>query len=219
VAGVSRDDPLRRIALPLDNADLGALHAFLRESSWYVRPRTPGRLEPGSLAGRGLTIPQRDAQQVLRQVARLVADIPRDSSPDVVWQAGGSELWVDTGSLRLACAPGLVTIAVTVACDQAERTSIPVAFGTGSTDVSAGLVMSALTELAGPRVITDHWSEAITAFAWETLLEAARRLCANLGSDARGKALVPGSIASGRGVLIVQPVSRHERIALDEFVR
>ncbi|HHU10692.1 MAG TPA: hypothetical protein GXZ60_11860, partial [Intrasporangiaceae bacterium] len=58
-----------------------------------------------------------------------------------------------------------------------------------------------------PEVIVARWGEALTAFAWESLVETSRRLCELLDTDSRGRRLVPGGIASGSGVLIVQPMS------------
>lgn len=66
--------------------------------------------------------------------------------------------------------------------------------------------MSALTHLPGPEVIVARWGEALTAFAWESLVETSRRLCELLDTDSRGRRLVPGGIASGSGVLIVHVV-------------
>ena len=74
--------------------------------------------------------------------------------------------------------------------------------------------MSTLTHVDGPQIISERWSDAITAFAWEALLELARRLCNNLGRDAAGLPLIPGAIASARDALLIQPMSRHDLSAL-----
>jgi len=199
----------------VDNADLTGLKALLSRADWFTVLRNAGRLEPGELPNRMLTIPRRDAQLALREIVRLVADLPTGTSSIVVWQQDGSELWVDTGTVALACREGLVTISVTVSCDQiAEPVTIAVPIAVGTKDAPSGLVMSTLTHVDGPQIISERWSDAITAFAWEALLELARRLCNNLGRDAAGLPLIPGAIASARDALLIQPMSRHDLSAL-----
>ena len=51
-------------------------------------------------------------------------------------------------------------------------------------------------------------ADAITAFAWESLVELARRTCAQFGRDTQSRALIPGGIAAAEGVLLIQPMSR-----------
>ena len=198
----------RQVGVTFDSADLSLLRRAVEDVPWIeVMGPTTG-LNTGELTEQPLTIPQADAQTALRGVVRLVADLPRDSNPFVVWQDRGSELWVDTGSTTLACKVGVVTIGVPVRCDQHPTTTrIEVPFGVGTQERPAGLIMSALTHLTGPEVIVARWGEAITAFAWESLVETARRLCELLDTDSRGRRLVPGGIASGSGVLIIQPMS------------
>ncbi len=199
----------------VDNADLTGLKALLSRADWFTVLRNAGRLEPGELPNRLLTIPGRDAQIALREIVRLVADLPTGTSSIVVWQQDGSELWVDTGTIALACREGLVTISVTVSCDQiAKPVTIAVPIAVGTKDAPSGLVMSTLTHVDAPQIINERWSDAITAFAWEALLELARRLCNNLGRDAAGLPLIPGAIASARDALLIQPMSRHDLSAL-----
>lgn len=196
--------------LALDNADLTPLVTLIQTAPWIATVGRPSRLEPGALTDKPLVIPQTQAQTALRGVVRLVADLPKDTTPVVVWQHRGSELEVDTAATTIACKVGIVTIGVTVRCDQlAERTSIEVPFGVGTQDRLTGLVMSSLTRLSGPSVVVELWSEALTAFAWECLVETARRLCELLGTDRGGRHLLPGSIGAGSRVLIVQPMAAH----------
>ena len=101
------------VSFLVDNADLTGLKALLSRADWFTVLRNAGRLEPGELPNRMLTIPSRDAQLALREIVRLVADLPTGTSSIVVWQQDGSELWVDTGTVALACREGLVTISVT----------------------------------------------------------------------------------------------------------
>ena len=107
---------------------------------------------------------------------RFVADIPADTSLDLVWQHDGSELWVDAGSIELVCGAGLLTVGLTVACDELHRSvRVTVPFAVGGADASRGLLMAAMNRVDAPALVADRWSDAITAFCWESLLELARR--------------------------------------------
>ena len=194
---------------PVDGADLPTLTRIITNAPWFTKGR-PGVLVPGALTREPLAIPERDAQRLLRDVVRLVADLPIGASPNVVWQLGDSELEVDSSATTISCAEGLVTINVFVNCDQLEKLtpiSVPIAVGTAK--APTGLVMSSLTKLRGPEVVTRTWSDAIVAFAWESLVEVSRRVTGELQRDKRSKSLVPGGIAASKGVLIIQPMARH----------
>lgn len=196
--------------LALDNADLSPLIDLVKTAPWIRPVGRPDRLDAGELTDQPLVIPQPEAQTALRGVVRLVADLPKDTTPVVVWQHRGSELEVDTEATTIACKVGIVTIGVTVRCDQLpEPTTIEVPFGVGAQDRLTGLVMSSLTRLRGPSVVVDRWSDALTAFAWESLIETTRRLCELLGTDAAGRHLLPAAVGSGSKVLIIQPMSPH----------
>lgn len=200
-------------SLPLttpDNAVLGRFASVLDKAAWFT---TLQRAVPaGTTTKELLTVPAKDAQRLLREVVRLVADLPTGTTPVVVWQQGAAELEVDTASVRIRCEEGLVTLGVSVSCDQLEApTVIEVPLAVGTADAPAGLVMSTLNRLQGPDVVTSAWSDAITAFAWEALLELARRICSAHGKDRAGRALVPAGVASARGSLLIQPMARAER--------
>jgi hypothetical protein len=129
----------------------------------------------------------------------------------VVWEQDGSELWVDISTTTLTCIPGVIRVAVKVGCDQLpEPAVITVPFGVGTPEAPTGLVMSSLSRLDGPEVVTGRWTAALTAFAWEAILELARRMCAELGKDAAGLPLIPGSIAAGSQTLVLQPMARND---------
>ena len=200
----------RLSGIALDNADLSPLIDLVRTAPWIRTVGRPERLDAGELTRTPLVIPQAEAQTALRGVVRLVADLPRDTTPVVVWQDRGSELEVDTAATTIACKVGVVTIGIAVRCDELpERTTVEVPFGVGTEQRPTGLVMSSLTRLSGPAVVVDRWSDAITGFAWECLVETSRRLCELLGTDAAGRHLLPGSVGSGSRVLIVQPMAAH----------
>lgn len=181
-----------------------------------------------------------DAQRVLRQVTRLVADLPRDSSGDVVWHSGADELLVRTDQVTLGLTSGLATFGIPVGCDQLvpaarsdrrARTSatkstaatkprtapdqrvtelVTVPLGVGTTKQVRGLFVSAFDRPAGPDAVTGTWADALTAFAWEALLTLAEHLAAEAGKDRRGRPLVPGAIAAEQGALLVKPMARNE---------
>jgi len=203
--------PSERLAIDgvvvADNADLPLLETILTRAAWFEP--IDRRVPPGETTKDVLEVPVADARRLLVDVVRLVADVPKQGRATIVWQQGASELAVDLARTTLRCDPGLVTVVVTVTCDQiAEPTKLEVPLAVGTRDAPAGLVMSTFTRLVGPRIVTDLWSEAITAFAWECLLELARRISARLGTDTAHRALVPGGIGADKGILLIQPMAR-----------
>jgi hypothetical protein len=160
-------------------------------------------------AGDWVRVPAGDAQRLLRDTARLVADLPKGSNQSVVWVAGASELLVHTDGITLTANTGLVTLAIPVDCDQLEKTAVvTVPLALGSEKNPRGLFMSTFDTPGGPDVVTDAWGGPLTAFAWEALLTLAQQLCRAAGNDARGRPLVPASIAAGGEVLLVMPMAR-----------
>lgn len=198
----------RMTGVALDNTDLTPLIALVKDAPWMATIGPVPGLTPGELTRQPMQIPQGEAQTALRGVVRLVADLPRGTTPVVVWQDRGSELEVDTAATTLSCKVGVVTIGVAVRCDQLpERTLLEVPFGVGTLERPTGLVMSALSQPAGPEVVVDRWSDSLTAFAWECVIETARRLCELAGTDAARRRLLPGAIGAGSRVLVIQPMS------------
>ena len=119
---------------------------------------------------------------------------------------------MDVATVTMTCADGLVRVGVKVGCDQLDSPMVmTVPIGVGTAEAPSGLVMSTVDRLDGPDLIVTHWSEAITAFAWEGLLELARRLCAEMGRDGSGLSLIPGAIGAAKGALLIQPMSRNDR--------
>ena len=176
---------------------------------WLTRLDDGIVLSAGQLAPKNTEVPTKDAQQIVASVVRLVLDLPRNSNPRVVWTLGDSELLVHSDTTKIACSSGVVTISVQVECDQCPPVTIPVPLGVGTRRAPSGLVMSTFSDLEGPAAIVGVWSDALSAFAWETLLEVARSVAAGVGSDARGLPLVPGSVGAAPGRLLIQPVARH----------
>lgn len=190
---------------------LVSIEDVIAGANWFHK--VPGHivLSPGSQTDKAITVPQSQARKALRSVVRLVADLPVGARPLVAWTDGDDELLVDISATTLTCLVGMVRIGVKVACDQLPgAATIEVAFAVGSADRPAGLSMSAHNRLLGPDVVVDRWSDAITAFAWESLIETATQIAALTGNDARGRPLVPVAISSGSGTLTIQPMARHE---------
>jgi|SRR5450631_287570 len=183
----------------------------LVSAPWLHRVRASGRLKPGGLPRSSLSVPAGEAQKVLRGVIRFVADIPADSSPVVVWQRDGSEVWVDASSVTLACGDGLVRVGVKLGCDQLDSPVVlSVPFKVGTPAAPSGLLMSTVDRLDGPDLVVVRWSDAVIAFGWEALLELARRLCAEVGKDAAGLPLIPGALAAAKDTLLIQPMARND---------
>lgn len=167
-------------------------------------------LQPGDTTRKQITVPVKDAQAIVLSVVRRVLDLPRDSTPQVVWTQGDSELLVHSDKTKIKCSSGVVTITVQVECDQFESTAIRVPIGVGTNKSPSGLIMSTFSDVEGPAAIAEIWSDAIKAFAWETLLEVASTIAAQVGNDAQGRALVPGNIGASPGKLLIQPIARHK---------
>jgi len=187
----------------------------LENPAWLQPLRLSGELEPGQVPGQVVTVPAAEAQRALLGLIRFVVDIPADTSTVVVWERDGAELWVDVATVTLTCSDGLVTIGVTVGCDQLDKPVVmTVPLGVGTAQAPTGLVLTTVERLDGPDLVVARWSDAITAFAWEGLMELARRACAHLGKDKNGLPLIPGAIAATADALLVQPMSRNDLSAL-----
>jgi hypothetical protein len=186
------------------------LGATVTDRDWF-RALGPGvYLSPGRAAPDLLRVPVGDAQRILRQTARVVADTPRDGSGDLVWVAGASELLVRLDGLNLTCGVGLVTVGIPVGCDQLPGpATVTVPIGVGTQDAPSGLVMSTLDKPVGPAVVVDRWADPLVGFAWAALVHLAQSLCAAAGRDATGAPLLPGYLGSGLDVLLVQPMAGH----------
>ena len=170
----------------------------------------PAPEEPPSAAAPALLrLPAHDAERILHQTIHQVADIPQHF-PQLVWLNGAAELLVRTKDVSLACDTGLVTITLTVNCDQLQephQVTVPLAVGTA--ELPTGLVMATLTRPLGPAVVVDAWAEPLTAFAWEALLHLAQTVSAAAGEDPEGRPLVPATIGAEQRLLLVQPAARH----------
>jgi hypothetical protein len=160
-----------------------------------------------------------DAQRILTDIVRTVADLPRSASPMVVWSLPPDELTVDISTTTIECGPGLIKISIEVSCveltqENSARIRISVPFGVGRLEKPRGLLMATMSQVVAPLMIAERWSDAITAFCWEALLELASRVAAEAGVDQKKRPLIPGNIAAEKGMLIIQPMARHDLRAL-----
>jgi hypothetical protein len=161
-----------------------------------------------------------EVQRILNDVVRTVADLPRAASPLVVWSLPPDELAVDISTTTIDCGPGLLKFSVEVSYDeidpatQSSRIRVTVPFGVGRAEKPRGLLMSTMSQVVAPPVLADRWSDSITAFCWEAMLEVASRIAAQAGVDRQKRPLIPGNIAAEKGLLIVQPMARHDLSAL-----
>lgn len=175
---------------------------------WLKRIDSSLLLDIGNRSPDLLSIPTRDAQRILSETVRLVLDLPRNSTPLVVWTQGDSELLIHSDKTRIDLSSGVVTLRITVECEEHGKLVIPVPIGVGTKQSPSGLVMATFEDLEGPTELVAAWSDAIIAFAWEALLEVARVICSEVGNDKRELPLVPGSIGASPNRLLLQPVAR-----------
>lgn len=177
---------------------------------WLTTLPADEQLAPGE-GVRLLRVPEATAGKLLQGVVRFVVDVPAGTNLTVVWQSGADELAVDAGSVELQCSRGLATLSVLVGCDQlSEPVRVFVPFAVGTQASPRGLLMSTFTRVDAPAVVAEGWSDAITAFCWEALLELARRISAETGRDNEGQPLIPGLVAAERGLLLIGPMARHD---------
>ena len=167
------------------------------------------RLKDRATASRWLSIPVRTVNRMMPAVTRLVADLPTDTTPELVWTSGSSELLVHTDQVSIAAATGVIQVGIAVECDQIKQpVTVTVSFATGTVDDTRGLFLATFERPAGPTLVVTVWADALTAFAWESLLTLASKLAAAAGKDREGRALVPGAIAASRGAVQVLPMPR-----------
>lgn len=185
-----------------------------QQRTWFNADGLAG-LAPGAVAAKPIVIPGDVAAKLMVGFVRFVADLPARASLKLVWERGDDELWVDAASIGLACGTGVLSVGLTVGCDEvAGPVRVAVPFAVGRQRAPRGLLMSSLSRIDAPAVIAEGWSDAIVAFCWESILELAQRVCAQAGRDAKGLGLIPGAIAAEEGRLIITPMARHRQADL-----
>lgn len=167
------------------------------------------QLKPGEL-GPHFVISPASAHELLPAAARQAAGfIWPTQDTEVLWSQGGHELAVSIADVGLSLADGLVTLRLTVRCDQTGRAPVEVAFACGSASRPAGLYTATPQRPSGPAVVVALWGEALVAFAWHCLLNLVCGAASASGKDLRGNVLVPVDLAASKQGLLVQTMARH----------
>jgi hypothetical protein len=186
-----------------------------------VKDRCPGVLSPDPLPagelGPEIPLPPDKAEELYRLVARRVTGLPDPpsdpASPPVpgiiVWTQGDNELAVVVDKISLRPADGVVAVDIPVRCDEVGDATVRVRFAVGSKDRPAGMLATTDERPFGPPLVIDVWGEALTAFAWQTLLQTMTRLADATGRDVDGAGLVPVALAAAPDGLALLTMARH----------
>jgi hypothetical protein len=190
-----------------------------------VRQQCPGvlvsvPLAPGTPAPAPVPVAADAAQQLVSTAALaacgLVLEGGRTTGDSVVWTQGDHELQVIVSHVRVQLGQGVIAVTIPVQCDQAGTAEVSVSFAVGDADRAAGLFAATEDRPRGPDVVVDTWGDALTAFAWQLVLDVAAGVAAHAGTDADGAGLVPAALAATPDGLSILPQARHH---FDRLVR
>ena len=128
-----------------------------------------------------------------------------------LWQEGPDALLVQVARCQVAFDDGQVVVTVPVLCDQIpdRYATVSVAFVVGTARRPAGLFAATSGHPSGPPVVVQRWGDALTALAWQALLDVVRGIASHAGRDADGAGLVPVALVAARTGLVVLPQARH----------
>jgi hypothetical protein len=126
-----------------------------------------------------------------------------------VWVKDNSELLVLTGKVSVRLDDGLLVVTVPVSCDQTGDVPIQVPFAVGGEGQPAGMIIATEARPRGPAEIVDLWGEALTAFAWRTLLAVTTQSASDSGEDADRAGLIPAALTASGGGLRLATMARH----------
>jgi hypothetical protein len=189
-----------------------------------LRQRCPGLLPPEPLKPGAVTAPievkTQDAagliavaarQAVLEAAGAPVPSDPKQLPQSVLWQDGADALLVVVGAIKVTFAPGAVTVALPVRCDQLPKTQgvVEVDLLFGLPDRPTGL-LAAAAEPRGPAVVVRRWGDALTALAWQAVLNSIGGVTAAAGSDNDGAPLIPAALTATASGVAVLAQARHE---------
>lgn len=207
--------PPRATRPPLDNACISLIE--------IVRKRCPGLL-PAAPLGAGaaldpLPILPKEVSSLLGVAARQAVlaaaggrlpDDPERLPTSVLWQDGPAALLVEVGGLAVNLGDGLLSVAIPVRCDQLPRGRelVTVDFVLGTPGRPAGMLVAA-AEPRGSRLVVGRWGEALTALAWQALLDAVGGVAGAAGVDEDGAVLVPTAMTASPNGLAVVSQARH----------
>lgn len=126
-----------------------------------------------------------------------------------VWVKDDCELLVHTGKVSVRLDDGLLVVTVPVSCDQTGDVPIQVPFAVGGAEQPAGMIIATEERPRGPAEIVDLWGEALTAFAWRTLLAVTTRSASDSGEDEDRAGLIPAALTASAGSLRLATMARH----------
>ena len=208
--------PWRPYRTPLDLA-CHILVDVLRRCCPELLPPDP--MEPGSVTP-PIPVPSAGVAPIVGIAARQAvvaatgARVP--SSPDqlpgtVLWQDGPDALLVEVGQIAVDVAEGRISVVLPVRCDQLPRgrdlVTVDLVVGTPSRPTG---LLAASTEPRGPRGVVRRWGEALTALAWQAVLDATGGVAAAAGADRDGSVLIPAVLTASRSGIAVVAQARHE---------
>ena len=157
--------------------------------------------------------------EVLRK--RCPGLLPADDAElpsTVLWQEGADALLVEVARCEIALGDGEVTVTIPVRCDQLPdqvgRVVVRLVVGTAARPT--GLFAATTTHPQGPPVVVQRWGEALTALAWQALLDVAGGVAKHAGRDADSVGLVPVALVTSKAGFVVLPQARH---AIDRVIR
>lgn len=144
------------------------------------------------------------------ELNRLVRTAARSVAPkELLWREGDNELLLFTAQVQATVAPGFVILHLPTFCDQVGAATVRVGFAVGDTERPAGLVAVTETLPRGPAIIVDAWGEALTAFAWQLLLDSVVSVAAEVGADVDGDRLVPAALSASKQGVSILPMAAH----------
>lgn len=208
------------------DAELAASHLgdCCRALLKVIRRRCPDLLpkqdlNPGGV-GEPIPLPAKQATQLLVTAIRQGAATGatgRVPPPDadlpemVLWQEGADALLVQVARCRVELGEGEVAVTIPVRCDQLPDFFglVRVLFAVGTAKRPTGLLAATSSRPEGPPIVVQRWGEALTALAWQALLDLARGVAVHAGRDGDGAGLVPVALAASPDGLIVLPQARH----------
>lgn len=126
-----------------------------------------------------------------------------------VWVRDDSELLVRTGKVSVRLDNGLLVVTVPVSCDQTGDVPIQVPFAVGGEGQPAGMIVATEERPRGPAEVVDLWGEALTAFAWRTLLTVTTRSASGSGEDEDRAGLIPAALTASGDGLRLATMARH----------
>jgi hypothetical protein len=178
--------------------------------------RRAGRLAAApKLVGTGevsspVRVPAQQLTELIRVAAKRASGLFHATKhTEVVWIAGDSQLAVSLVELNVKLADGLIHLSIPVRCDQTGAGIVEVIFAVGSPNSPGGLYASTYRRPTGPPLIVSVWSEALVAFAWQSVLGLLTGIAGAVGKDAHGNVLVPVELMATSSALEIVPMARH----------